>query len=256
MQRQNPKVCFVLSAGRTGTVFLAEWLHRHFPEIVTVHEPWPARYEMVLANLRNEMGVGGTALRWLFKAARKRGMQRVHPARGYVEINPLLCPALDLLADTPTPFNIVHMVRAPLSWAKSITQFRASPRFRPWFNLLPYAKPYPWPRPAGWADMPELEKALWRWRFCNENILRAKSHGQRYAMIRYEDMFSRDRSVSLPAFQKIADLLPVSRDINLAALGHETKLNPSPKAAEPQTLPPERVRDICGELVAIFGYDG
>src|SRR5262249_53169080 len=128
MQREHPKVCFVLSAGRTGTVFLAEWLHSHFPEIVAVHEPSPARYELVLANLRNEIGIGGGALRWLFKAARKRRMQRVLPGRGYVEINPLLCPALDLLTEIPQPFNIVHMVRAPLSWAKSITQFRASPR--------------------------------------------------------------------------------------------------------------------------------
>jgi hypothetical protein len=254
MQQEKPNVCFVLSAGRTGTVLLAELLHRHFPEVVTVHEPSPARYELIIGNLRNETGLGGQVLRWLFRTARKKRLPRVGHARGYVEINPLLCPALDLLEEVPVPFNIVHMVREPLSWANSITEFRASRLVRPWVDLLPFTKPYPWPRPAGWTEMPDLERALWRWRFCNESILRIKSRCCGYALIRYEDLFAPDIRKSLQTFRRIIDLLPVRADADLSGLDLSIKVNSSRQSRELQELPIGKERAICGELMTAFGY--
>ena len=251
-----PRICFVLSAGRTGTVFLTHLLEQHFPETFAVHEPFPARYELMLANLRNDTGLGGSLLRRFFRGVRDRRLEGLRPDQPYIELNPMLCPLCDLLPDLGQPFSVVHLVRQPLSWADSIASFRASKPFRPLIRFVPFSKPYPQPRPQGWTRLNELERALWRWRFCNEQIRMLRPHAQAYSVLRYEDLFSGDAKRREASLAEFLYLLPIGFDGRLPEADFGTRANPKPASARPLPVDKARVETICGELMSDFGYAG
>ena len=136
---------YIISAGRTGTVFLESFFNLHCPGVTAVHEPAPSRQHLMLANLRNEWGIGGSLLSWHFQKSR---LARLEARSGaYVEINPHLCPFTDLLPDPLRPLRVVHMVREPSSWTASMLGFKASTSFRDVIDYIPFATPYPVPRP-------------------------------------------------------------------------------------------------------------
>lgn len=246
---------FVLSAGRTGTVFLSRNLTARFADVAAVHEPSPARWEHVLGNLRNRTGLGRRTVRWIFLKSRRRRLKHLpHDAR-YVEINPLLCPITDLLPLLPGPLRVVHLVRHAETWADSILQFRASGPFRHVIEHIPFALPYPVPRPPGWRDFRRGERALWRWRYCNEQILALVPHCARYAVIRYEDLFHVDRGVRGPALRSLLETLEIPCDDDLAWFDIGERVNPAPSLGRKRTrIPPADVRAICGPLLERFGY--
>ena len=246
----NPDVCFFLSAGRTGTVFLSGLLSRMLPDVVVRHEPFPARYELMLGNLRKDWGVGDHFLRWIFQKSRAPKIR----SAPYIELNPFLCPATDLLAELSVPFNIVHIVRDPLSWAKSMTAFRASRKFRPFIGMIPFAKPFPSPRPAGWHAMQEIERSLWRWRYCNSSILEIENLARNYALVRYEDLFSADRKARSVALDRIVALLPRAPKAPIEEEAFFKKLNPAPDVKDKDDISKDTLYRICGDLMQKFGY--
>lgn len=254
MGNETVRACFVLSAGRTGTVALATRLGELLPNTVVVHEPPPARVELLIGNLRNDTGFGADLARWLFLRTRRRRLERLPAGSGYVEINPLLCPIIDLLPALMVPFNVVHMVRQPAAWSQSITAFGASARYRAVIDFIPFAKPYPNPRPQGWRGMTEIERALWRWRVCNERILALRPQCAAYALVRYEDVFSSDPGRRAEAFGKVLRLMPGNPTSRMASIDPSERHNPRPNA-KVAALTPEIVRMVCGDLAGQFGYD-
>ena len=84
--RQLPKLRYILSAGRTGTVFLERLLNKKLVGVNAAHEPAQTRYLMMLANLRNDWGVGKSILERLFE----RGQLRRNREKGpnYIESFP------------------------------------------------------------------------------------------------------------------------------------------------------------------------
>lgn len=249
-----PGVCFVLSAGRTGTVFLTHLLAKNFPQAYVVHEPFPARFELILGNLRNDTGFGEGLLRRLLQAARSRRLSCLREGRSYIELNPMLCPLCDLLPQLTQSFSIVHMVREPLSWATSIASFRASKPFRSLIRFVPFAKPYPHPRPEGWPSLNELERALWRWRFCNERIRSLRPHSRHYTVLRYEDIFSEDPERRSRSLGQLLIHLPVGFDGSLPNADFAARANPKPVTSHAFSISEARVKAICGDLMSCFGY--
>jgi len=244
----------VLSAGRTGTVALAKRLSELFPSAVVLHEPPPARIELLIGNLRNDTGIGADLVRSLFLRTRRRRLDRLPAGGGYIEINPLLSPVVDLLPGLNIPFNVVHIVRQPSTWAQSITAFGASARYRALIDFVPFAKPYPHPRPPGWSGMAEAERALWRWRACNERILAVRPQCAGYTLVRYEDIFSGNPALRAQAFGQLMQLMPGNPASGAASIDPAERHNPAPnaKVAAPA---PEVVRTVCGDLACQFGYD-
>lgn len=242
--------CFILSAGRTGTVFLTDLLTKSLPKALVVHEPFPARYELVLGNFRNATGFGDAVLRRMFLRSRSERMRQA----GYVEINPLLCPITDLLLLLPVPLNIIHVVREPISWSQSIAAFRSSAGVRHVIDYIPFAKPYPSSRPKNWSELAEVDRALWRWNFCNERIAGLKPHAQRYALLRYEDLFSDDLALRQSALDSIAGVLPMRWEGKVTAETMMQRKNPRP--SDKGQAKPNRAlaRTLCGDLASQFGY--
>jgi hypothetical protein len=241
---------YVLSAGRTGTVFLARLLDG-LPGITAAHEPDTSRYQMMLANLRNDWGIGGTLLKRWFERARDR---RIATANGvYVEVNPFLCPMTDLLSRAGRPLRIVHMVRDPATWAVSMTSHKATAPFRALIDYVPFAKPDPVPRPANWSSFNEYERALWRWNWCNSRIEAVRGDSTAYAMIRYEDLFGLDEVLRQEALATIGGALDLPARVHADRRQISIRANPSVRPGP--SIDREAARRVCGELARSFGYD-
>ena len=240
---------YILSAGRTGTMFLEAFLNTQCGNVIAVHEPSPTREQMMLANLRNDWGIGKRLLAWHFQKCRLR--RDASHSKTYVEINPFLCAMTDLLPDPARDLRIVHMVRDPASWAVSMTAFKASTKFRHVIDYVPFAKPYPSPRPKGWSRLPEIEKALWRWTWCNSRIMKLKALTPHYCVVRYEDLFASGgaRSAILSDVVKTLDLDYAG---TFDAAPFSERRNPAPGTVAPPS--PEAVARICGPLAKGLGY--
>ncbi len=242
---------YILSAGRTGTVFLEKLLSVYAPRATAQHEPAPTREQMMLANLRNDFGIGGGVLRRWFQKARAK---RVGAASGpYIEINPFLCAMTDLLCDGPRPARIVHVTREPESWARSMTVFKASTKFRWFIDYIPFAKPYPSPRPKGWSRWSFYERNLARWVWCNSRIRALADTAQAYTHLRYEDLFNEDQQVRETAVMQVFDTLGLERPKQIDWALFQTRANPAPasQAQFAKTGAEQILRPLAYEL----GYD-
>ena len=204
----------------------------------------------MLANMRNDWGVGGDLLRNLFHHSRDRRLAA--RCDDYVEINPFLCPMTDLLPETGKRLRVVHMVREPGDWAISITNFKASTRFREVIDHIPFAKPYPSPRPQGWAEFTEIERALWRWQWCNSRIENLRPHCEDYAIVRYEDLFSTDPEVVRQTVDLVSRALNLREPLRLATADLSQRANPS--QGENRRPDQGEIDRICGELATKYGY--
>lgn len=251
--RQKPMLRYVLSAGRTGTVFLEKLFGLVASGVTAVHEPSSARYQMMLANFRNDWRIGHAVLESWFQ--RSRLAREAAVSGTYVELNPFLCPMTDLLPERGRRLHVVHMVREPAGWARSITTFKASRKFRGVVDYVPFAKPYPSPRPARWQDLDDYERALWRWNWCNERILAIREQCDDYALVRYEDLFSSSPATRQDAISTIFQTLALGPTPVVEQTSMNERVNPAPDKGEIIDPDGAVAREICGLLARRFGYD-
>jgi hypothetical protein len=244
----------ILSAGRTGTLFLSEQLGRVCRHVVAEHEPPPARWEHVLGNFRRHWSLSEKYLLRYLARNRLRRCRRMSPGQTYVEINPLLCSCCDLLPRLGFRLHVVHMVREPRSWAASILKFKASGIWKHVIEAIPYAIPYPAPRPPQWRQISPAEKALWRWRYCNETIWQFRQEYATYTLIRYEDLFSPEAERRTATLRRMLDGLRIDAG-DLEKFDIETRFNAAPRgAACDEAISDDMVARICGSLALSFGY--
>ena len=246
------KQTFVISSGRTGTVFLTERLPSMYPELHAVHEPSGSRSTLVAGNIRNMVGTGTPLVRAKWRRELDARLGALPDHAHYLEVNPMLIPVTDLLREIE-PLHLVHLARHPRSWTQSIRTFKASTKFRPFIDFLPMSTPYPVPRPRGWMTTDQVHKALWQWRYSNEQILELRPHASRYLRLKYEDLFSREiglRNATLARLLEFLELEPCSDPEPLYASG---PANPKP-AGEPVEVPEASIREICGDMMQELGY--
>ena len=241
---------YILSAGRTGTVFLENLLSIYAPDVIAEHEPHPTRYQMMLGNMRNDLGLlKGTTRSWVHASRKSRDSQTPGP---YIEINPFLCAVSDLLPDPDRPLRIVHIVREPVSWASSMTVFKASTKYRGIIDFIPFAKPFPAPRPAGWQALSQFEKNLHRWVWCNQRILDLADHAESFVSIRYEDLFSDQDQKRITAVGKVFDGLGLASPATIDWELFDTRVNPAPKSEI--SFNQEATLEITAPLATRLGY--
>ena len=254
--RQYPKndiqpLRYVLSTGRTGTVFLSGLLNKQ-AGVIAAHEPDSSRYQMMLANLRNDLGIGGALLKRIFEASRKRRLEAAADGE-YVELNPFLCPMADLIPLPGHQLRIVHMVRDPATWARSMTRHKATARFRPIIDHVPFAKFNPAPRPTGWNRLNEYERALWRWNWCNSRIQALQAQSDVYARVRYEDLFADDERRAATTLDLIRATL--SLPATLQATRDDMSVRANPSTRDGPEIDRAAAARICGPLARSYGYD-
>ena len=241
---------YILSAGRTGTVFLERLIREYEPTIKVEHEPSPSRYLMMLGNLRNDWGTARSLTsRW----SQAQQSARHLSGKSYIEINPFLCSVADTLPMQGRELRVLHIIRHPADWARSITTFKASANLRSVIDYVPFSKPYPSPRPANWRQLGNYEKALWRWTWCNTKIEQLKPFTSHYVCIRYEDMFSETARTRMDTLNKLYKIFELKNMPKVDDPIFKARLNPAPISSDARNEAAEK--EICGPLAKTYGYE-
>ena len=231
-------------------MFLERLIRHHCPGVATAHEPGGSRYLMMMGNLRNDTGLLSGMTRRLVR--RHQAAFHDRPG-GFVEINPFLCAVTDLLPDPGRPLRVVHMVRHPAEWSRSMTTFKASARYRHVIDFVPFAKPYPAPRPDGWHRLSAYEKGLYRWNWCNARIADLAGLAERYARVRAEDVFAADPARREGAVGTVFETLGLAQPERLDTALFAEKVNPRPAGAAPPDA--AAAARISGALARSYGYE-
>jgi hypothetical protein len=254
----NYKLGFVLSTGRTGTVFITKRLSQLYPDILSVHEPGKSRYQYLLGNFAKQWPVVTPLLhRWFWSSRPEIYKSRESYPEGYIEVNPFLCSFADVLIKLETPLRIVHVVRDPYDWISSLFDFKASGYRKGFINYMPYNQPTAPERTA----TNHIERLAWRWRLYNENILHLEQYAACYSQIKFEDLFSNNVDDATAAFGAIPKTFELGHiDSELLDDRKKENANPNPKGTLPlieritaQEL--QRVQSIVAPVAELLGYE-
>lgn len=253
------KTSFILSTGRTGTVLLKNSFNTHYSGWQVVHEPVSSRQQYLFGNFSKNKPILRSLLSIWFLKSRQKYFSSPTEKMGYIEINPMLCPLTDILAQSFAPLRVVHIVRDPKSWITSMSNFRASAMFRNIIDYVPFNNPEPDPKPANWNNLSEQEILMWRWRIYNENILRLKEFCSQYALVLFEDLISPDTTLAQKTLRTIIQTLQIEDEPDVSWFINPSKTNAYQKAAgtdfenwTPQQQ--EALTEICGDLMKQFRY--
>jgi len=250
-----PNTALVLSSGRTGTKFLAEFFSANHPDVLAVHEPAPSYHLRMLANAR----LAGAASRGLLIAALRAsrgGLERRRAGRTYIESNPFLFGFVEVFgAVFESPF-IFHIVRDPREFVRSAIN-HGSATGRKWLtsSLVPYWFP-------NVRRLLHIDEALTpvgifagQWRLVNEFLSERGRDLPGYHLFKFEDIFDSDHS----GLRRMCEILGLEYPDEGASASTANKVNAGKLKlmGNWQSWTPEQCREldrVCGDLMRAYGY--
>lgn len=267
------QVVVVLSTGRTGTQALAHYFNTAYDHVTALHEPKPTRHFRMMSN-RSVTGKlpKETAVRALVRSRQRLVEKITRPV--YIESNWYLYGFLEALRDVFGRPKILHVVRDPRTFIPSYINYgtfsglkRIAAEFLPYWYLKP--EQYDPGTSKRWSGMSEPERLAWHWHVVNREIDRgAAMYGDNYLLLRYEDLFPREKkdapgtaapAASLPpGLTRLLDWIGLSPNEKLVQLMGD-KRNASRNRGFPrwdQWDEPTRqsVLAMCGEQMERYGY--
>lgn len=112
------KTGIIVSSGRTGTQFLAEYFNKNYDGVVALHEPKPRYVLRVYSNARIAGKVERERMASVLVQNRQKMMRQIS-CDAYIESNSYLYGFVDVLETVwPNPV-IIHVVRDPRTWVRS-----------------------------------------------------------------------------------------------------------------------------------------
>jgi|GEM_PF-6508444 len=255
------KHLLIASTGRTGTTYL-ESIFSCVDSVAVKQEPPPSRVLYMLSNLSAveipiiEQGASRGAL-CIYVNTRRRWMRKCRKSF-YIEINPFLSNLLpDIVYSQVVPDAVLHIVRNPVSWVKSMIRFGAYS----WRRLLVPYLPYVYFRPPygapGWGKLSFAQRLAHEWNYRNKRILDAKAGIQNYSLLRYEDLFQGKRLNMKLLAQTIDSLGFEIRELGLVGVSAE-QANSSQIYSGKEIMSEEDCRyieEVTTTLSAQFGYN-
>lgn len=292
MKQPVKYIVFIVSAGRTGTMFFGERLSEIIRGAHSVHEPdvvegfnkatldhiktfgW---YHMVLGRLLGKTGIRNLSRKYLAgELARGDLIDSLHRQRdGYyrsidsdliVESYTQWFGVLPVLPEVFEYHKVVALVRDPRTWMTSLMDYGS--RFGPRDLLTNLGFRHLDPKSFGdpqyigsWANMSAFERNCWHWKtICS--LLRSHVLASPNArMFRYEDLFlAESRLDHFRDMLEFMTLFPGRRfSYRLDAAILERQSNASKKGRFPDWRAWDKHRarymhDMCGPLMAEFDY--
>ncbi len=245
-----PSPAFILSTGRTGTQFFESYLNESSPAILCLHEPRPSRRFKFLSNLYLSKRIKAKLVARIYRRSR-RGLFARLGERQYLESSNFMFGCIPALNPHYPGIRVLHIVRHPVSYTRSHLGhgfWRGHKRF--FARYVPY-----WiertgtPRSAG-----PLALLAARWNYVNRQIASYEDTNP-YLRIRFEDLFSKDRSKASGVLNQIRaflDLAPLSEAENLFWL--EKQRNPSRKRISLSPAEEEAILSATAKERLRFGY--
>ena len=263
------KSVFILSTGRTGTVYLADILNQ-VAGVHAVHEPKPSRVLNAWTTAFLEGHVSTSFMAAALYRKRRKTLGQVHAAR-YVESNNFIAgfaDALPLLFEHPT---VIHLVRDPRDFVTSLTNRGDDVGIRKFFNkYVPY-----WayvPKGTKKRELTALTRAAHRWVAINQYLDTFGSAYDDYHFFTFEEAFDRKNPQAItPLLQAIglskkeingidfsakprqdtARLRLLDKPIDSTNRSKHEHMQPWQKWSKDEC---QQLHAICGDLMQKYGY--
>lgn len=243
-----PRPVFILSTGRTGTQFLANYFALD-PQVYAVHEPSPSLGLRFWTVAYLEEGVDRSMMTATLRRYRTGFFKNIsHPI--YIESNNFLAGFAESLIEVFDDPLLIHIVRDPRTYVRSAINNGATVGLKGLANrLVPYAHL----DLERTSEHPEIDRSARYWTLLNKYL---HDVGQEYAFyfwFRFEDLFV-DNSVH---FRRLVDVVGAGDDMD--SIEWSRKVNKSPKDLMPRwdewSEGQKRVViETCGDTMAHFGY--
>jgi len=220
------RLSYVLSAGRTGTTFLAHVLPGIAPSLAIRQEPPGSR---PLFMLMNAALAGLAPMRWserIYLADRRRWLRRLPSGQRIAEISPFILSLAPRFGELVRPLRVVHMVRDPRDWIQSMGNFKAWGWKRHVIDYVPFARPVHPDARRQWLGLDSHSKHAWWWRMANEQIEACRAACESYALIRYEDLFSSDATLRERMLRQVVAVLDPGAAPDLSSVPWNLAVNP------------------------------
>jgi len=251
---EKPAVAMILSAGRTGTRFLAEYFDANYPNVIARHEPRPSRSLRLASHAHM---VGAVSREHLVALLRRKRRRHVDPldAELYVECNPFLAGFADVLGDVWTDPAIIHIVRDPREHVRSSLNHGTASGWKGLGNrLIPYWYP-DIAKILKFDGLGPIGMAAGVWTVMNRRLREASHRYRRYALLHYESVFDENHS----------GLREICERLGLAYRDADAPVSPTQRinAARLNVVGPwqdwspaecRELQRVCEPLMAEFGY--
>jgi len=186
-------VVFIVSTGRTGTEFLANFFNKHFKQTIAYHEPAPDLFDLGVESIRKNFTEKETANR--IKQARAPLLKPLNKNDIYVESNNNLVLLLPTVIKLFPKAKFVHVIRDSKTYLRSAyskthgkgnyTLFGENdPRKR-----LTAKDDIHDPFHLKWDSFSQFQKICWHWFKYNLLIERALANHPKKIVINYEQLF-------------------------------------------------------------------
>lgn len=244
------KIVFILSTGRTGTNFFAEYFNKH-PGVTAYHEPKPSRILRMWTNARLEGQALNEDLAKVLQAKRKGLIEKVEGPI-YIESNPFIMGFAPVLLDVFDDPIIIHVVRDPRDYIKSALNHGNTRGLKKLFNNY---VPFWYPR-VGKILKKDIDDSLMLrtagyWKIVN-NYLLANREKNNYYIFKFEDLFSNDKE--LKRLAKIIGIEARFIDRNPSNATNRSKDNAVKGWVQWSKKDCVEIDKICGQEMKAFGY--
>jgi hypothetical protein len=198
------RMIFVLSTGRTGTKFLAEYFNNNYPSITALHEPKPSYLLRLMSNAYVDGHVSVDQMVGIYHRQRRHILPTVTTDL-YMEATGYLYGFVDVLDRiTPDPI-ILHILRDPREFVRSAHNHGShSGRKLLATTLIPYWYP-PVRRVLKGRRVSSIGVSAAKWLLINQTLLERGPRHPNYHLIKFEDIFGPGN----PGLRCICDVLGV-----------------------------------------------
>lgn len=183
---ESKKYVFILSTGRTGTTYIANYF-ANYENVYSVHEPKPSWRLRMWSMASLEKNIDTDYLYKIFAKLRKRKTDKIRE-KIYIESNPFLKGFAVCLAKNIPNISIIHIVRDPRdSITSSINNGTLRLKKRLVMSLIPYWHLRPI-KPFAKKNV-IIKKIARAWLLTNSHINESGNYADNYMRIRFEDLF-------------------------------------------------------------------
>jgi hypothetical protein len=252
---KSPDV-FILSHGRTGTKFLANYFNTNFEGVTAFHEPPPSYWLRVCSNLYFTGLLSRAQMATIYCRRRARILNDIPPSALYIESNPFAYGFADAFTTFQPPPVIIHIVRDPREFVRSAFN-HGSAHGRKWLatQLIPFWEPPLRRYRAAASQRSRIGHFAAHWLHVNQYLGHIGQDYARYYRFKFEELFDAES----PRFSELCEVIgleypgadvPLTRSqpINRGKF-HQISSWPEWTAEQCREL-----HDICSPLMEEYGY--
>jgi hypothetical protein len=256
----KPVPVLVLSTGRTGTMFLADFLRAKIANAEVYHETPYSRLFAVLTNAHFAGVLGRQTLHTLWRHLKGRELLGCG-ADYFVDSNNHLYGLAVIAPELYPRLKVIHVVRDPRTYVPSHlnwTRHRAKSFIANY--LVPFWQPNPWlvgqMSLLQWLRLSKFESFCWIWSFKNCLVGSLQGSGVPYLRVSFESLFDSDEPGA--TIDRVLDFIGLP-PIGATLQDFQQPVNPARHRSFPtwekwSPLLCARLQELCGELMAEYGY--